>query len=197
MGRIEESSHAVADELYEAYVDLLRPIHTDSGPEWCYKRYACSLDGRQCSEITLRESTQLLSRGTTGLSTWEASFCLSEFVLWKTSEFAHKTVVELGAGLGLAGIVAGLVAGADHVTLTDFDPTVLECLAFNVSLNVDCGVHGHSAYDTDLNPTSLNVDAVGTTGKPRSISDVASECNRPPPTVAERTLSRLCVKELD
>ena len=50
--------------------------------------------------------------------------------------FAAKRVLELGCGTGLVGIVTAMTTAAAAVTLTDFDPTVLEVAAANLALNV-------------------------------------------------------------
>ena len=42
----------------------------------------------------------------------------------------------MGCGTGLVGIVTAMTTAAAAVTLTDFDPTVLEVAAENLALNV-------------------------------------------------------------
>ena len=57
---------------------------------------------------------------------WQGSVALAEEVLSNPSLVAGKRVVDLGTGLGLAGIAAGL-AGAKEVVLTDREPRALYC----------------------------------------------------------------------
>lgn len=52
-----------------------------------------------------------------GLQIWRGAFLLSDFVIHNFQEyFVGKKVLELGAGTGLVGIVAGMFS--ERVTLT-------------------------------------------------------------------------------
>jgi protein-lysine N-methyltransferase EEF2KMT len=73
----------------------------------------------------------IVSGGTTGLRTWEASFLLSEWVLSQKVE--GMNILELGAGTGLVGILAAK-RGA-HVMLTDGSEAVVSKLDENLKLN--------------------------------------------------------------
>ena len=57
---------------------------------------------------------------------WQGSVALAEEVLSKPELVAGKRVIDLGTGLGLAGIAAGL-AGAKEVVMTDREPRALYC----------------------------------------------------------------------
>ena len=72
-----------------------------------------------------------MSGGTTGLRTWEASLLLTEWLLEQGVQ--RKSVLELGAGTGLAGILAAK-RGA-YVTATDGSETVVAKLRENYHRN--------------------------------------------------------------
>ena len=57
---------------------------------------------------------------------WPASVALARMLAHVPSFTAGKRVLELGAGLGLAGLAAAAHAGTKRVVLTDRDDTVLE-----------------------------------------------------------------------
>jgi predicted nicotinamide N-methyase len=57
---------------------------------------------------------------------WQGSVALAEEVLENPSLVRGKRVLDLGTGLGLAGLAAGL-AGAKEVVLTDREPRALYC----------------------------------------------------------------------
>jgi len=79
----------------------------------------------------------------TGLTLWSGADRLAEFVFAHRGEYlAGKSVVELGCGLGLVGILASK-CGADPVVLTDGDASTVERLEDNVALNCPntVGVH--------------------------------------------------------
>ena len=82
--------------------------------------------------ITLRTVT---SKGSSsGLAVWTCSQILSAYLLEHARLVRGRSVLELGAGLGLTGIVAH-VLGAAHVCLTDGDVDVLHNLRYNVQYN--------------------------------------------------------------
>ena len=64
---------------------------------------------------------------------WNSSIALAEWCLGSNG-LARCTVLELGCGLGLAGIAA-CAAGAT-VTMTDYDPDALRCAQLNVEHNL-------------------------------------------------------------
>ncbi|XP_035264421.1 protein N-lysine methyltransferase METTL21A isoform X2 [Anguilla anguilla] len=64
---------------------------------------------------------------------WDAAVVLCMYMELGQIELAGKTVIELGAGTGLAGIVAALLGA--RVTITDREPA-LELLRANVHDNV-------------------------------------------------------------
>lgn len=72
---------------------------------------------------------------------WPAARGLAAFI-WEQCRFDGELVLELGAGLGLPGVVCGL-KGA-WITFSDFNPLALEISAQNARLN------GLSRYDCML-----------------------------------------------
>lgn len=60
---------------------------------------------------------------------------LSEWILQNSEFFKYQTVLELGSGLGLTGLVLALECEAKTVYLTDCHEKVLEKLTENMQLN--------------------------------------------------------------
>eukprot|EP00127_Corallochytrium_limacisporum_P003336 Clim_evm25s148 gene=Clim_evmTU25s148 len=72
--------------------------------------------------------------GGLGCALWDGGVVLARWVHENLDTiFAGKSVIELGAGVGLAGIVAA--EKASRVILTDYLPTVVENLEYNVKIN--------------------------------------------------------------
>ena len=82
--------------------------------------------------ISLRTTVQ--AGASTGLAVWTCSQILSAYLAEHSHHVRHRRVLELGAGLGLCGIVAHKL-GAHHVTLTDGDVDVLHSLRYNAQQN--------------------------------------------------------------
>jgi predicted nicotinamide N-methyase len=128
--RFLEDRHAdVRSEIYELYVSAL--ASPPSVSEYCFKTYCFASD----CWLTLKEKTQIISNGTTGLSTWTAAFVLVDWISSHRDLFAGKSVLELGSGTGFVGLSAALLTEAAHVELTDCHPDVLRLLGENVEVN--------------------------------------------------------------
>ena len=63
-----------------------------------------------------------------GLRIWEAEICVLEWLEAHSDSVKGLSVLELGAGVGLAGVAAAERFGAQFVTLTDASPRALENL---------------------------------------------------------------------
>mmetsp|Transcript_5561 Transcript_5561/g.8124 ORF Transcript_5561/g.8124 Transcript_5561/m.8124 type:complete len:265 (+) Transcript_5561:95-889(+) len=70
----------------------------------------------------------------TGLTLWRASPALCEYMVPNAEPMKGKKVLELGAGLGLCGLLAYFL-GARQVVLTDGDTDVLANMRDNVASN--------------------------------------------------------------
>ncbi len=66
---------------------------------------------------------------------WEAGACLAEYIL--QNPIRDRRVIELGAGVGLTGLVAAAVK-AKSVHMTDYTEATLDNLSYNVSINSKC-----------------------------------------------------------
>ncbi|KAL7635078.1 UNVERIFIED_CONTAM: hypothetical protein RMT77_014063 [Armadillidium vulgare] len=110
------------------------PDTTDIG----YKTYFLEYDHHY---VTLLESFEGITMGTTGLSSWGASKALFSWCS-ENSELVlkNKRIIELGAGVGYtAACVLSLKNLPEVYTATDYHPTVLSVLHHNLSLISDCG----------------------------------------------------------
>jgi len=81
---------------------------------------------------------RMSSQADTGYFLWPAATILARFIVGNSSSFAGKRVMEIGAGLGLCGLVAGRVT--KEVLLTDYNLACLQQLQEHVRLNCDDGV---------------------------------------------------------
>jgi len=70
-----------------------------------------------------------------GLKLWEACYVLAEALCSHPKLCRGRDVIELGAGVGLLGLVAAYCLGAASVTMTDVDDKVLLFLRTNVEFN--------------------------------------------------------------
>ncbi|KAI1233934.1 Protein-lysine N-methyltransferase EEF2KMT, partial [Lamprotornis superbus] len=113
--KIESTAAEPLDELYEALADVLKEEESTH----CYKNYL--LPTGDC--VSLSESTALISRGTTGLVTWEAALLLAQ------------TILELGSGIGFTGIAICKTCQPRTFIFSDCHPHVLRQLGENIQLN--------------------------------------------------------------
>ncbi|XP_036885859.1 protein-lysine N-methyltransferase EEF2KMT isoform X2 [Sturnira hondurensis] len=116
-----------SDELYEALAEVL----TAEEPTPCHRTYLLPSG----DSVTLSESTAIISHGTTGLVTWNAALYLAEWALENTAAFTHRTVLELGSGAGLTGLVICKMCRPRAYVFSDCHSHVLEQLQGNILLN--------------------------------------------------------------
>ncbi|XP_028562353.2 protein-lysine N-methyltransferase EEF2KMT isoform X1 [Podarcis muralis] len=115
------------EQLYEAIGDVLNTEETTQ----CYKSYLLPSG----DAITLCESVAIISRGTTGLVTWDAGLYLAEWALENSAVFCNRSVLELGSGTGLTGIAISKACRPRTYTFSDHHECVLQQLSENIRLN--------------------------------------------------------------
>merc|ERR1712227_479627 len=118
----------ICDTLYEEYAKL-QASSTES--DTCYKTYRIN---DTCS-VTLLENIQLVTKGTTGLRTWQAAQYLAEWALAHRDLFQSKHILELGSGVGFTGLVVCSVCKPASYTFSDYHSSVLNSMAANIHRN--------------------------------------------------------------
>ena len=76
-----------------------------------------------------------LSNGKTGLSTWDASVVLAQYLAITPGNIAGKTVIELGAGTGCVGITSSFLSPPPHRVIVTDQLYAIENLRTNVESN--------------------------------------------------------------
>ncbi|XP_076441598.1 protein-lysine N-methyltransferase EEF2KMT-like [Babylonia areolata] len=142
--KLEQLDAEICDEVYETYTDLLTQKEDDDDT-LCYKTYTLPAGDR----VSLQESVNLVSQGTTGLSTWQAAQHLAEWIVENPDVLRDKRVVELGCGLGLTGLVACRVGDVKSYVFTDCHTQVLFLLAKNIEDNL---VHNSASPSNQTDP---------------------------------------------
>jgi hypothetical protein len=89
-----------------------------------------------CVSVTGIKAKYPMFLQSTGLTLWKSSKTLCSHLCSNSNIVRDKSVIELGAGLGLAGIVAQKL-GAQKVVLTDGDTDTLDNMRENVSTNIE------------------------------------------------------------
>ncbi|XP_060559823.1 putative uncharacterized protein DDB_G0277003 [Ruditapes philippinarum] len=143
----------ICDELYETYTALLqcKDLEEDT---LCYKTYTVDEDVR----ITIQESVNMISFGTTGLSTWQAAQHLAEWALQNKEKFKDRNVLELGCGLGLTGLSVCKQCCVNTYTFTDCHTQVLDLLHKNICHNFEFRVNEPKCVE---NNTDIMADQNG------------------------------------
>ena len=183
------------DALFTIYADCLASSgkstqFTNDGhnnSDYCYKTFFYPPRVR----VSLQESRNYISSGTTGLTSWTASFFMIDWmekVILKYSSpscpcstfpcteafhpsssfLSGKNVLELGSGTGLTGInaclrTASIGSGVKSFRFSDCHPEVLTTLRRNVAHNVPADVL--RTNDVDVVELDWSEDATWKSGK--------------------------------
>ncbi|KAM6956887.1 protein-lysine N-methyltransferase EEF2KMT [Aplochiton taeniatus] len=123
----ERTKSEPSDELYDALGEVMC---TAEGTD-CFKSYLMPHE----DAVSLRERVSVISEGTTGLVTWEAALYLAEWAMVNQQVFTDRTVLELGSGVGLTGMVICRSCSPLRYLFSDCHHSVLENLKDNVQLN--------------------------------------------------------------
>eukprot|EP01138_Halocafeteria_seosinensis_P016014 gb/GECG01016342.1/.p1 GENE.gb/GECG01016342.1/~~gb/GECG01016342.1/.p1 ORF type:complete len:502 (+),score=51.60 gb/GECG01016342.1/:1-1506(+) len=140
----------VAAEAVGQIIDVLPPVagfgfpmsikHHEGTPEFP-QLMRFSYEDQKATTNTLsialraEKHIRMKSQDDVGQILWPGAVLLSQWIINNRSLFCDKAVLEVGAGMGLSGIVASHFASTTRVT--DFMPEVLKNLRYNAMLNKD------------------------------------------------------------
>lgn len=133
IGHLERNALEVHDRIYEHFTQLVNT----SGPRgqgYAWKHFELWPTGVE-DTVSIRQSETIISDGTTGLHCWQAAGALAEWCLANQSRLHGRSVLELGSGTGLTGLVVAKACAPAKVVLTDGNEKVLALLRENVSEN--------------------------------------------------------------
>jgi predicted nicotinamide N-methyase len=105
-------------------------------------------------QIQLRGKSQIFK--STGLTLWTSSQVLSGYLIDNPYLVRDKRVLELGAGMGLCGIVAHYL-GSSKVCATDGDVKVLDNLRYNMKIN---GLRGDDSLADSIHDQESEVKEI-------------------------------------
>lgn len=130
VSKLEAHNVDIIDDLYIHYADQLS---NRCGDENAPGFVTYVIDDH--TAVTLKEHSAVVLNGTTGLRTWEASKCLSEWCLENKNLLCGRHVLELGCGVGLTGLVVCKTCDPLSYTFTDGHDTVLQTMRENLLQN--------------------------------------------------------------
>ncbi|XP_078446960.1 uncharacterized protein LOC144715832 isoform X2 [Wolffia australiana] len=133
----EVNGEEVLEDLYETYAHSISPEQESFSPKnqaKNLKRISFFSDTGLLKFVLPIQCSSNLLEGDTGCSIWPSSLFLSEFILSFPEIFCDKVCLELGAGVGLVGIILEKTK-ASKVVLTDGDFSTLENMRTNLEAN--------------------------------------------------------------
>mmetsp|Transcript_4677 Transcript_4677/g.9431 ORF Transcript_4677/g.9431 Transcript_4677/m.9431 type:complete len:377 (+) Transcript_4677:2895-4025(+) len=98
-----------------------------------------------------------LASGGLGCALWDGGVVLARWIFQNPTVFHGRSVLELGAGCGLAGIICGRFA--DSVVLTDCNDRLIDNIHYNIAINSTGDSDGNESSDVPDNGLSCQCDA--------------------------------------
>ncbi|CAH0479731.1 unnamed protein product [Peronospora belbahrii] len=134
-----EQGISVGNDSSDMRLDIQKALDIEPKEDSFEFQFGKSADGHKGeAAITIRLNGLRRDIGqtlqSTGLTLWRAGDFLSDYMYQNRSRFAHKSIIELGSGLGLIGILASYLT-EENVVVTDGDEDTMELLAANIKLN--------------------------------------------------------------
>lgn len=132
--------------------------------------------GHHCT-LRLRVTEGIGGGAETGGRVWSAALGLSAFLLSK-GECKYESVLELGAGPGLPGLMLARIGAARSVCLTDAVPATIDNLEHNIAANDLRSAAAPAAAATDVSVAYLDwrdpVETIAARLPPSSRDDASS-----------------------
>ncbi|RLN56512.1 hypothetical protein BBJ29_006023 [Phytophthora kernoviae] len=133
-----ERGIAVEDESDDVRLGIQKALDIEPKEDSFVFKFGETDDDEEDAEITIRLNGLRRDIGqtlqSTGLTLWRAGDFLSDSMYDNRAEFAGKSVIELGSGLGLVGILASYLTDK-QVVITDGDDDTVKLLEANCKLN--------------------------------------------------------------
>ncbi|KAJ3283704.1 Protein fam86a [Rhizoclosmatium sp. JEL0117] len=154
----DEELGVCIDDLLETFMAYMTTGNNETD-SMSYRSYSMTIDSEDVDPlyVTLAEHSQTISNGTTGLRTWPAALKLVSHLISAKQLMKPKKVLELGCGVGLAGIACGVLGLASSIEFTDVDPTVLATVSKNCAINF--GESGESKF-VETKVSALDWEAI-------------------------------------
>lgn len=94
-------------------------------------------------DISLRTIGDKPGHVQSGQYLWPAAVAAGNYLISNWNEISSESLLELGAGCGLSGIVASKLEGVKHVVWTDYDHGSLQLIQENIDENCSVLCHVH------------------------------------------------------
>lgn len=96
--------------------------------------------------------------GLDGLRLWEAGIILARYVIHNNALFKNKKVLELGGGVGIAGLTVKKWTECTEIDITDYHPSVIENIKRNLHTNkISCPVFELDWTKHEVNPVQYQI----------------------------------------
>ncbi|XP_047359730.1 protein-lysine N-methyltransferase EEF2KMT isoform X2 [Vespa velutina] len=128
IGELEQNGDEIDDDVFVAYCNLISVSEKD-----LHYRHFLQEHG-DLQYITIQESINIISKGTTGLCVWQGALHLAGWCFKNRNQFYGKNILELGCGVGLTGLSIINACTPKQYIFTDCHESVLDILCDNLRI---------------------------------------------------------------
>ncbi|KAK2588008.1 hypothetical protein KPH14_004082 [Odynerus spinipes] len=130
ISQLEQNGDEIDDDVFVAYGNIVSLPEKD-----IHYRHFLQENG-DLQYITIQESVNIISKGTTGLCVWQGALHLATWCLKNRSKFLGKSILELGCGVGLTGLSIINTCSPKRYIFSDCHENVLDMLCENIRFNL-------------------------------------------------------------
>jgi len=169
IAQIENANQEVLESIYDYYLQISNA--EESQKEYCYKAFW--IDKLE-EYVIIKESVNMISHGTTGLSIWKAAFFLANlfnspslYIRLQTNAEDLEVILELGSGIGFSAIIISKLLDHHHSQLNKKSPLTVTSDQGHKRLVYASDYH-HSVLKVLTDNFSINQERFGESGKMES-----------------------------
>jgi predicted nicotinamide N-methyase len=157
LDQVDAQRKELYEDLFSLYMELTK--EPEAPNQACHRAYYVNNTWDPNKDPKIGVTIRLTQNwNSVGMTTWPAGFYLAEVIAANKNLFDGKVVLELGAGVGITGILLKWMTQTRSTILTDYTREILNNMYYNMQINEIEATELSQAKPEDFNNGKLFVD---------------------------------------